>query len=112
MDAFAWENTEVLWNACILSVCKLSLFPVVHVDMGRGMHGRDLLQLREEVAGLMHVLAHVDATEHRLIRMSGLFSFLPPVTEPQALQAASQHGDTFAECKHQVTHTRTLNPAW
>lgn len=50
--------------------------------MGRGAHERDLLQLREEVAGLMHILAHVDATEHHLIRVSGLFSLCPTVMEP------------------------------
>lgn len=33
-----------------LCVCEPSLSPVVHVNMGRGVHGRDLLQLREEVA--------------------------------------------------------------
>lgn len=68
-----------------LCVCELSLFPVVRVNMGRGAHKRDLLQLREEVVGLMHILAHVDATEHYLIRVSGFFSLCPPVTEPHAM---------------------------
>lgn len=93
-------------------LCELPLFPVVHVIMGREVHERDLLQLREQVAGLMNILAHVDTTEHHLIRVSRLFSLLPPVKGLQALQAALQHGNTFPECKHQVTQSRTLNPGW
>lgn len=63
---------------CLCPVCESSLCPVLRVNVGRGVHGRDLLQLREEVAGLMHILARVDATEHHLIRVSGLFSLLLP----------------------------------
>lgn len=33
-----------------VGVCEPSLSPMVRVNMGRGVHGRDLLQLREEVA--------------------------------------------------------------
>lgn len=99
MNASAWENTEILWNACVLSLWVVFV-PSGACEHGRGVHERDLLQLREEVTGLMHILAHVDTTEHHLIRVTGLFSLLSPVTEPQALQAALQHGSKFPECKH------------
>lgn len=38
-----------------LCACEPPLCPVVHVDTGRGVQGRDLLELREEVAGLKHI---------------------------------------------------------
>ena len=68
----------------------------------------------EEMVGLMHILACVDAMErsHDRSKWASQSPCFPPLTEPQALQAALQHGNTLAECKHQVTHSGILNSAW